>query len=195
MIIFRRLKTLTGYIITRYFYPNNIILKGKIKITGIPVYYFHKTGKLILGNNVSLKSNKKSYHLNMHSPVKIMADRKDAIIEIGDNTRINGTCIHAYKKITIGKNCLIAANCQIIDANGHEPSFDNVADRINTTSEAKEIIIEDNVWIGANSLILPGAKIGYGSIIAAGSVVVKEIPAMSIAGGNPAKIIKQFTDE
>lgn len=125
--------------------------------------------------------------------MKIMADRTGAFITIGNNTRIHGSCIHAYNKISIGENCLIAANCQIIDGNGHDLSFPDVANRINTRGDAKKIIIEDNVWIGANCIILPGVRIGYGSVIAAGSVVVKDIPAMCVAGGNPAKIIKDYS--
>ena len=51
-------------------------------------------------------------------------------------------------------------------------------------------IIEDDVWIGARSIILPGRKIGEGSIVAAGSVVTKDVEPFSIVGGNPAKLIK-----
>lgn len=192
MLELKKLCTIFGYIKAKYFLKKNIKFIGKVNISGIPIFVFAKTGKLILGNNVYLKSNKKNYHLNMHSSVKIMADKKNAVVEIGDNTRVNGACIHASKKIVIGKNCLIAANVQIIDSSGHELSFDNPENRINTVDIPKEIIIEDNVWIGANSIILPGVKIGYGSIIAAGSVVAKDIPPMCIAGGNPAKVIKEY---
>jgi acetyltransferase-like isoleucine patch superfamily enzyme len=55
-----------------------------------------------------------------------------------------------------------------------------------------EIIIEDEVWIGANSVIVAGVTVGKHSVIAAGSVVTKSIPPYSIAAGNPAKIIKQY---
>jgi len=58
-----------------------------------------------------------------------------------------------------------------------------------------DIIIEDDVWIGSNSVILSGVKIGRGSIIGAGSVVTKNIPAYSIAVGNPAKVIKKRFSE
>ena len=71
---------------------------------------------VIIGNNVTLSSRNKGYHINMHSPVKLFADRQNAIITIGANTQIFGTCIHAYEKIIIGENCLIAANCQIFDS-------------------------------------------------------------------------------
>ena len=54
----------------------------------------------------------------------------------------------------------------------------------------QEVIFEGNNWIGANSIILKGVKVGYGSIIAAGAVVTKDVPTNKIVGGNPAKIIK-----
>ena len=193
MSAFRKLKSLWGLTLIKYAYRKNIELGGKINVSGIPVLFFKKDGRLILGNNVSLKSNKRSYHLHMHSPVKIMADRPGAVIEIGDNTRINGSCIHAYKKISIGKNCLIAANCQIFDGSGHDLSFPDVANRINTIGDAKPIIIEDNVWIGANCIILPGVRIGQGSVISAGSVVHKDIPEMCVAAGNPVKVVKHYS--
>ena len=169
-----------------------IYFNGKVRFKGIPLIDIDKDAKLIVGDNVTLTSRNKGYHLNMHSPVKLMADRKDAVISIGDNTRIHGTCIHAYQSIVIGKNCLIAGNCQIIDGNGHDLSFQNVENRINTNGYSEPIVIDDNVWIGANSIILPGVKIGYGSIVSANSVVNKDIPSMVIAGGNSAVVIKKY---
>lgn len=155
-----------------------------------PLIQLHPSAKLIIGDNVTINSDNYGYHVNMHSSCKLMADRADAIISIGANTRFHGSCIHAYKRVEIGENCLIAANCHIIDGNGHHPSFDNVKNRIHTTGEVKEVVIEDNVWLGTGVVVLPGVKIGYGSIISANSVVHKDIPPMVIAGGNPIKIIK-----
>lgn len=132
------------------------------------------------------------YHINMHSPVKLFADKSGAQIRIGDKTRIHGTCIHAYQLVEIGRNCLIAANCQIFDCSGHDLSFNNVGNRINTIGTVKPIKIEDYVWIGANSIVLPGVTIGKGSVISANSVVMNDIPSMCVAGGNPAKIINDY---
>jgi acetyltransferase-like isoleucine patch superfamily enzyme len=173
-------------------YKKRLILEGEISLKKMPIIEIHKQSKIILGNNVRLNSRNATYHINMHAPVKLMADRPGAIIKIGENTRIHGTCIHAYKKISIGKNCLIAANTQIFDGSGHDLSFDDVDNRIHTTGGYKEVTIEDSVWLGANVIVMPGVKIGRGSVIAAGSVVVQDIPAMCIAGGNPAKIIKNY---
>ena len=171
---------------------SNIEIKKNIKVNGLPIIDIRKGSKLLIGNGVTLNSRNKGYHINLHSPVKLFADRVGAEIKIGNNTRIHGSCIHAYQSISIGNNCLIAANCQIFDGNGHDLSFPNVDNRINTTGISKPIIIEDNVWIGANSFILPGVKIGAGSVISANSVVVKNVPKMVIIGGNPAKIIKDL---
>lgn len=128
----------------------------------------------------------------MHSPCKFLLDQPGGIIKIGKNTRIHGTCIHAYTSVEIGENCLIAANTQIFDGSGHDLSFENPDNRINTLGNNKPIVIENSVWIGANSIILPGIRIGYGSVVASGSVVTKNIPPLTLVGGNPAKIIKQY---
>ena len=184
--------------IIRLFYPYLLKLNKcmsineNLTIDSLPIINIKKGCRLEIGRNVRLNSYNYSYHINMHSPVKLIADRKGAIIKIGDNTRIHGSCIHAYKKISIASNCLVAANCQIFDGNGHDLSFPDVENRIHTIGDAKEIAIEDNVWIGANCIILPGVRIGYGSVISAGSVVNKSIPAMCIAGGNPAKVLKFY---
>ena len=163
-------------------------------VQGTPLIDVRNGGRIMLGANVTLNSDNRGYHINMYAPVKLYVDRPGAVIQIGDNTRVHGSCIHAYRGISIGRNCLIAANCQIMDGSGHDLSFDRVENRINTTGTAEPILIEDNVWIGANCIILPGVRIGYGSVIAAGSVVAKSIPPYVIAGGNPAKVIRDARD-
>ncbi|AZI41128.1 acyltransferase [Epilithonimonas vandammei] len=163
-----------------------------LKILMCPILVKHKSAKIILGKNVTLNSDKKYYHLGMFSKVKLMADKKESIIKIGDNTRINGVCIHAFNIIEIGKNCLIAANTQIIDSNGHLLSFDNPSNRKNTQDNGKPIIIKDDVWIGTGCIILGDTLIEKGAVIAANSVVKGHIPANCLYGGNPAKLIKKY---
>ncbi len=162
----------------------NVIIKGKPIILRL-------TGAIRLGNNVTLLSNSRRYHVSIYAPTRLMTDEKEnAIIEIGDNTRINGASIHATEKISIGKNCLIAANVTIIDSDGHglSPVQRNL---INPVSQP--VIIEDNVWIGINSIILKGVKIGRNSVIGAGSIVTKNVPSNCVAAGNPACVVKTFT--
>ncbi|WP_313803787.1 acyltransferase [Flavobacterium sp.] len=157
-----------------------------------PIIVKVKGASIQIGEHTLINSDNSNYHINMHSPCKLMADREGASIIIGNHSRIHGTCIHAYKSITIGDNCLIAANTQIMDGNGHALSFPEVENRIRTTDYGIPIVIEDNVWIGANCIILGGTRIGKGTVISAGSVVKGDIPPMSIYGGNPAKLIKSY---
>jgi acetyltransferase-like isoleucine patch superfamily enzyme len=183
-----------GYVRRKFFVwrmsiKANIDVRGKIILDGIPIIDISKGARLEISNNVSLGSTNRGHHINIYAPVKLFADRDGACIRIGENTRLSATCIHAYELVSIGRNCLIAANCQIMDNSGHDLSFDNVENRINTGGSTKPVAIEDNVWIGANSIILPGVKIGAGSVISAGSVVSRNIPPMVIAMGNPAVVV------
>ena len=119
------------------------------------------------------------------------------ILSIGDNSGISSTVIICKERITIGENVNIGAGCLILDSNMHSTDWRVRADRKNDKPEkaAKApVTIEDNVFIGARSIINKGVTIGRCSMIAAGSVVVKDIPANCIAGGNPCKVIKYITD-
>lgn len=189
--IVNKLKTFLGYILLLV-NSRKIEKISKPFLSGLPIIIIHNKAKLKLGDKVTLHSNPFTYHLHMNSPVKLMIDRPNAKLIIGDNTRLNGCCIHAQELISIGKNCLIAANTQIFDGNGHDLSMDNPEMRLKTLGKTKPVIIEDNVWIGYNCIILPGVKIGNGSVIAAGSIVNIDVPANSIAAGNPLKIVKTY---
>lgn len=170
-------------------------LKGNVIVKDSPIIGIVKGAQITIGHNCTINSRNRGYHVAMYSPVKLFADYKGAVISIGNDSRIHGSCIHAYKSVSIGKGCLIAANTNIFDANGHPLSFENVSDRIfrhDTQNEAKPVAISDYVWIGCNSTILPGVTIGEGSIVAAGSVVTKNVPHHCVVGGNPAKVIQRY---
>ena len=161
-----------------------------VDVAGWPAVFKVADARIVIGDRVILCSRNRRHHVNMHSPMKLQADYPGAEIRVGENTQMFGVCLHAYERITIGKNVLIAANVQIIDGNGHDVVTDDLAARVETSYAAQPVTIEDNAWIGANSIVLPGVTIGEGSVVAAGSVVVKDIPAGMIAGGNPAKVIR-----
>lgn len=162
-----------------------------VRVVGIPLFNIDSNSQLFLGQGVTLNSFNDDYHVGMYSSVKIFIENKGSSIEIGENTRIHGSCIHASKKITIGRRCLIAANCNIMDSNGHKVLLGNPSMRYKSTDEPREVVIGDDVWIGMNSIILPGVTIGAGAIVAANSVVHKDIPPSVIVRGNPAEIIEK----
>jgi acetyltransferase-like isoleucine patch superfamily enzyme len=170
----------------------HVTLGRGVKFRGLPLIQISQGGRIAIGDGVVLNSLNRNYHLNMYGPVKLMADRPGARIEIGEQTRIHGSCLHAYALISVGKRCLIAANCQIIDGNGHQLCLEKVQDRTTSTDVGRPIVIEDDVWLGAGTFVLPGVTIGRGSIVGAGSVVTRDIPPMAIAAGSPAKVIRRF---
>jgi len=167
---------------------NKSIETGKhLHIKHRPIIDVRNESKLIIGNNVTLNSKNEKYHVSMFAPVKLFSRIAESTIIIGENTRIHGSCINAHKLISIGKNCLIAANCQIFDYSGHDINKKN---RLEVSGSAKEIIIGDYVWLGTGSIILPGTVIHKGSVVAAGSVVRGSFKENSLIAGNPAKLIK-----
>lgn len=183
----------------RYGLRRNITFGKNVYFRGAPLIEIVDGGRLQIGNNVTINSLNRRYHLNMYSRVKLFAEGKDAHIRIGDNTRIHGTCIHARTSVIIGKNCLVAANCQIVDSSGHDVDLGIPSLRIFSKGHSHPIEIKDNVWIGANVIIMPGVTIGEGSVVGAGSIVTRDVPEMVLAAGNPAKAIRRikkatFTD-
>ncbi len=113
-------------------------------------------------------------------------------VSIGDNTYINSnlTLVDDYK-IRIGKGVLIAPNVTISTTN-HPLHYKA---RANGEMYCKEVIIEDNVWIGSNAVIGAGVTIGMGAVIGAGSIVTRDVPPMHFAAGVPCKVIRKITDD
>ena len=113
-------------------------------------------------------------------------------IRVGENFYANMGCtILDEALVTFGDNVLLAPNVSIYTA-GHVV---NVTRRIAGWEYAGPVAIGHNVWIGGNVVILPGVSIGDNSIIGAGSVVTKNIPANAVAVGNPCKVIRELTED
>ena len=113
-------------------------------------------------------------------------------IEVGKNFFANYNCtIIDVAKVKIGDNCQMAPNVAIYTA-GHPV---HPVSRNSAYEYGIEVTIGDNVWIGGNTVILPGVHIGSNTVIGAGSVVTKDIPDWVVAAGNPCKVIRQITEE
>jgi maltose O-acetyltransferase len=122
------------------------------------------------------------------------------MVEIGEKVFINTNCVILDScKVTIGNDVLIAPNVQILAA-GHPIAanermvypFEDEPERMNFVNLAAPITIGNGCWIGAGAIILPGVTIGDRAVIGAGAVVTKDVPADSMAVGNPARVIKQI---
>jgi acetyltransferase-like isoleucine patch superfamily enzyme len=156
---------------------------GRRLHTGCFIHWVQGKGDIILGDNVWLDGK---------SSIVFAARFSDRpVLEIGDNSGIAHDCrLVIGKRITIGRDCNISGGTTIIDSNGHP--VDPRARRAHEPPAAEEVrpvVIGDGVWIGMQSMIFPGVKIGTGSVIAAGSVVRTHVPPYSVVAGNPAKVM------
>lgn len=109
-------------------------------------------------------------------------------ISIGDNSGLGIRC-YIRGPLEIGSNVMMGPDVKII-TNRHNYANPSIPMRLQQHIAPLKVFIGDDVWIGANVIILPGIHIGNGVIIGAGSVVTHDVPDFSIVGGNPAKIIK-----
>ena len=113
-------------------------------------------------------------------------------IEVGKNFFANYNCtIIDVAKVKIGDNCQMAPNVSIYTA-GHPL---HPVSRNSMYEYGISVTIGDNVWIGGNTVIMPGVHIGSNTVIGAGSVVTKDIPDWVVAVGNPCRVIRQITEE
>ncbi len=148
--------------------------------------YIVNSGVIVIGNNVRL-SGKPSFAFS----TKIFLSPS---VTIGDNTFIgHQTSFMVARGVTIGKDCFIAGGTRFADNDGHPLDH---ADRKNhlppKKEDVKEIRVGNDVWIGAQAVILKGVTIGDRAIIGTHAIVTKDVPPDTIIAGNPAKIIKSF---
>lgn len=152
-----------------------------------------RVGKFVSVNGKPLIVNKGELHLGDEVRVwsninraKLFVD-KGASLKVGTNSRVNGVHISASNRVEIGDNVRLAPYTIIIDNDFHK-----VDDHFSDGGVRKPIIIEDDVWITMNCMVMKGVRIGRGAVIAAGAVVTKDVPAYSVAGGVPAKVIRRI---
>lgn len=113
-------------------------------------------------------------------------------IEVGKNCFINYNCTFLDNaRIRLGDNCLLAPNVSVYTA-VHSIYPDS---RALGYEYGIEVTVGDNVWIGGNTVICPGVKLGSNVVIGAGSVVTRDIPDWSFAAGNPCRVIRKITEE
>lgn len=171
----------------------NGIKYGKgIRVFGIP--RIENKGSIILGNNMRLISAKCGYNSGNITGGIFLRTSKSGKIVTGDEVYLNGTSIISEESITLGNRIMIGANTVIMDTNSHNVPYKNRLKRWDKIRR-KAVVIEDDVWIGANCFIMKGVRIGKGSIIGAGSVVNIEVKPFCIYAGNPAVFVKEIEIE
>jgi len=114
---------------------------------------------------------------------------------IGNNVGISGSTIRVTRGVTIGDNVLIGSGCIITDTDAHPLNWRDRREGHDEKTNSQPIVIGSDVFIGARSFILKGVNIGERSIIGAGSVVSRDVPADCVVAGNPARVVKKLDKE
>jgi virginiamycin A acetyltransferase len=124
--------------------------------------------------------------------VKIKPVGGSGDVVIGERSYLNsGTVVYTGNGVTIGKGVLIAANCTLAPVNHAFVRADLMIIEQKFQPSRGGIVIEDDVWIGANSVLLDGTTIRRGAVVAAGSVVRRELEAFGVYAGTPLRLIKR----
>lgn len=107
-------------------------------------------------------------------------------LSLGKGSFINSDCkVRCHKEITIGEDCAISHDFTVMDSDAHE---------LDGSRNTKPVHIGNHVWIGTRVTILNGVTVGDGAVIAAGALVTKDVPAGTMVGGVPAKVIKEHVE-
>jgi acetyltransferase-like isoleucine patch superfamily enzyme len=171
---------------------NGVIYGKNLQLIGLPLVYRNKGASIFLGDNVVLNSSTRFNLAGINHRVILAAAGENSRLSIGSGTGISGAVIHARTSIRIGNYVAIGANAKIFDHDFHSHNYLERRVDLQDNIKTEPIIIEDDVWIGADAIILKGVHIGRASIIGAGSVVTQDIPPLTLWAGNPAKFIKEI---
>lgn len=137
-----------------------------------------------IGKNAHFVSSSFINHIGINHKCIIATETSKAKIKIGDNCGFSGVSIVAFKSIEIGNNVRVGINSTIMDSDFHPDD--------SRSGDNKPIKIDDNVWLGANVMVMKGVHIGENSMIGANSLVTKDIPANVIAAGSPCRVIRDL---
>jgi acetyltransferase-like isoleucine patch superfamily enzyme len=163
----------------------------QLQVRGWPIVRRALSSTMKIGARCVFRSAKSSNMAGMNRPCYICTLRNGAILQIGDNCGFSATSICAARSIVIGNNVRCGANTTITDTDWHGIPV-HLRNDIASIGTAP-VVIEDDVWLGMHVTVLKGVHIGAGTVVAAGSVVSKDLPVGVIAGGVPARVLRPMT--
>ena len=184
------------HIVTLLMMFGNNVHHGRFRTRGIPIITVdRKGGKITIGNNLRMNNGNADNNIGFSNRCTFVASA-GAHIHIHDNVGMSQTALCAIgADITIGSHTLLGGGVRIYSSDFHSMNYadrrdSKCADKANR--KCAPIVIGNDCFIGAGTVILKGVTIGDRTIIGAGSIVTKDIPADVIAGGNPCKTIKSL---
>jgi acetyltransferase-like isoleucine patch superfamily enzyme len=164
--------------------------KGLV-VAGVPVVSMVSDSRIEIGERVVLCSKSAPTALGVNHPIVLRTVAPGAVLVIGDDVGISGGSICAARSVIVGSKTMLGANVTIVDTDFHtleakDRRYTKDANKIPSAGVA----IGENVFVGANTMILKGVHIGKNAVIGAGSVVTKDVPENAVAAGNPCRVVR-----
>lgn len=184
-IFYRKLDIVFSSFFMQIFIKNSNVHAGRgVKFVGKTTILSATGSCMSIGSNCEFLSRSTANLIGINRPCILTTMNKNAKLIIGNKCGFSGTVIGCFKEITLGNNVRCGANTTITDGDWH---LDDPR-----SGELRAVHIGDNVWLGINVTVLKGVTIGENTVIGAGSIVTKDIPANVVAAGNPCKVIKHL---
>ena len=166
-----------------------------VRFLGKPVITRANQSSIGMGDEVMLISSNRFTALGVSQPVILRTLCADASIRIGDHVGISGSVLCSAMSIEIGNGTLLGSGVMIVDTDFHPlEAFPRRHAPLPTPQEEEAVVVGQNVFVGARTLILKGSTIGDNSVVGAGSVVSGHIPPDVVAAGNPCRVIRPLLD-
>lgn len=180
------------YWATQIVFAGNNIKHGSFRTSGVPYVMVERGANCTIGDRFSMHNGTRGNPIGVFNKCSLVV-YKGASLKIENDVGISQTALIAYADITIGTGAKLGGGVSVYTTDFHSlnPLLRSTAEDIKT-KVVKPVVIKENAFIGAHSIILKGVTIGRNSIIGAGSVVTKSVPDNEIWAGNPAKFIKKL---
>ncbi len=179
---------LYNFLLLKY---RGVIVGDDLKISGKLCCYAEEKGSIVIGNNVTINSSRSSNMIGGDDKMILLA-KDGGRIRIGNGCGLSNSTLCAFSSIELGDNVFLGGSVKIYDTDFHWIDFNK---RISYEGGVKKSVkIESGAFIGAHTIILKGVTIGERSVVGAGSVVTKDIPADEVWAGNPARFIRSLEE-
>lgn len=170
-----------------------IMVARSARLVGAPIIRAFPDSTIDVGERAELVSTPSRATMVLNHPCMVQTYRAGARITIAHDVGMSGATICSALEIAIGARTMLGANVTVIDTNFHPLAAEGRRFApIPEPNPDDAVVIGDDVFIGAGAFVLPGARIGDGSVVAAAAVVKGDVPAGVVVAGNPARLVKEL---